>query len=169
MPVSRTGIPLPFARCIRVQYPVSGIRYPVPGIAIELVQTGPGWPRKVRLTLPKGLGPLLKEVIFDRFWAGSCWTPSWSQNPQKTWAKMGQNGRNRLKTGQTGPKWPKQVRSTLPTGRGPRLKFSILTVFGPIWPGCRLAVDSGWQLLDGDWWLTAVGDCRLALDPEAVM
>ena len=48
---------------------VSSIRYPLPGIAIELVKTGPKWPRKVRLTLPEGLGPLMKEIIFDQFWA----------------------------------------------------------------------------------------------------
>ena len=45
--------------------PVSGIRYPVPSMAVELVKTGPKWPKKVCLTLPKGLGPLLKEVTFD--------------------------------------------------------------------------------------------------------
>ena len=40
---------------------------PVSGIAIELVTACPNRPGKVRLTLPKGLGPLLKEVISDRF------------------------------------------------------------------------------------------------------
>ena len=46
VPVSRTGIrweeaitPPPFARW-------TSVRYPVPGIAIELVKTGPKWPRE---------------------------------------------------------------------------------------------------------------------------
>ena len=39
--------------------------YSVPGIAIELVKTGPKW----RTQVPKDLGPLLEEVIFDRLWA----------------------------------------------------------------------------------------------------
>ena len=43
--------------------------YPGAGIAIEPAKTGPKCLRKIRRTLPKGLGPLLEEVIFDRFWA----------------------------------------------------------------------------------------------------
>ena len=57
------------ATCPLPGVPVSSIRYAVPGIAIELVKSSPKWLRKARLTLPKGQGPLLKEVIFDRFWA----------------------------------------------------------------------------------------------------
>ena len=53
--------------------PVSSIWYPVPGIAVELVKTGPKWPKKVRLTLPKGRGPLVKTSIFDCFGAHVAW------------------------------------------------------------------------------------------------
>ena len=44
------------------------------------IKTGPKWPPKVHLTLPKGRGPLLKFSISDRFRAhlawlsgGGCW------------------------------------------------------------------------------------------------
>ena len=60
--------PPPLALCL-----VYSIRYPVPGIAIELAKTGPKWRRKVHSTFPKGQGPLLKEVIVDRFWADLPW------------------------------------------------------------------------------------------------
>ena len=70
----------------------TGVQYPVSGLAIELVKTGPKWPRKVRSTLPKGLGPILKEVIFDRFWAHGGLHHGLKTREKLKWATMGQNG-----------------------------------------------------------------------------
>ena len=70
---------------------------------MELVETGPNWPRKVRLTLPKGLGPPLKEVSFDRFWAHAGLCHGLTTQGGLIWTKTGPNR----------PKMPHKVCLTL--------------------------------------------------------
>ena len=125
--------------------PAASIWYPVPGIAIELVKMGLKWPRKVRLTLPKGPGPPLKEVIFDRFWAHGGLHPG-----LKTREKLGRNGPKRLKTVQSRLKMAHQGPFDPPQGLGNTFEnFQLLTVFGPIWPTLALGHNPGEQTTNG--------------------
>ena len=117
-PISRTGRHhLPFARCTGVQYPVPGTR-----CSHRTGQNRPKRPRKVLGTLPKGLEPLLKEVISDRCGAHAG-LPHGPGGTGPTWARMAESASKQAQ------KWPKKVRLTIPKGQGPLLKFSIFDRF----------------------------------------
>ena len=92
----------------------------------------------VRLTLPKGLAPLLEEVVSDRFWA--------HVKTAQTGSKQAQNGPK----GQFDP----------PEGSGTTSEiFRFAPFLGSIWPlvvGWRLMAVVGWRLV-------TVGGCRLAV------
>ena len=109
--------------------PGSSIRYLAPGMGIQLVETGPKWPRIVRLTLSKGPGPF---VSIQSFLTGlRPMDPIPVPRPGGHWAQMGQNGRKGLKTGQTRPQIALNGPFDLPYGSGPRPKKSFLPVSGP--------------------------------------
>ena len=77
---------------------------------------------------------------------------------------MGSNGPHRLKTGQNRRKMAQKGLFDPPQGSGPTFeKNPFLTVFGPMWPGCRLAVGGCRLAVGGGWQLMAVGDCQLAV------
>ena len=71
-------------------------------------------------------------------------------------AEMGQNGRKRLATGQHMPKMALKGPFDPPQGSGTTFeKIPFCTFFGPIWPGCRLAVDGSLAVVG--WGLVVVG------------
>ena len=136
---------------VNIQYPLSGTRHR------QLVRMGPKWPKKVRLTLPKGPGPLLKDDILDCFWAhvGLHRGPKTQGKPDSNgpkWQKRDQTGQNRAQVALKGPFDPPRGSSTTfekghfnrfwarnrpkPYPCAPLLNLSFSTGFGPIWaPG----------------------------------
>ena len=104
------------------------------------------------MTLPKGLGPLLKEVLLTGFGPvldGPHPGPRTERTGGDNRLEQAQRAGNGRKQVLTGPKWPKKLRLTLLKGREPVLKFSIVDGFvgGLAWQltavGGRLAVAAG--------------------------
>ena len=149
---------LPFARGPGVQCPVSSTRYSHSTFqnGLKMAQNDPFAPSR------KSLGPLLEEIISDRFSAHVG-----LHHGLKTREKLGQGWPNRLKTGRNQPKMAQKGRFDHPQVSGTTFEnFHFRPLLGPSglvvgWQlmavavvGCLLAVDGGWRLL-------AVGSCRV--------